>query len=169
MATFTGDFDVTQNSEDTITLRDTSTGSDDTITDRTITVTDYTTAVYYTATWAIADSSITIPNFLTQDQALNINVTWNTPTPDPDNLYTVTKLVEFDYFNLIFLGQLIAQFMARTPNIVNDTDFMNKFFQFYSYIVSARVSIGLMNDIMKGQLSLDLATYMRNNQTKFFS
>lgn len=168
MATFTGNFDITQNSESTITLTDSSVGSDPTITSRTITITDYTNTVYYTTTWSISDTSITLTDLLNKDYGFNIRVDWNTPTPDPANTYSVTKLAEFDYYDLIFLGQLIAERMARYPSMVNDTNFMNNFFEMYSYIVCARISTGLMNDILKTQVSLDLATNMRNNQTLYF-
>lgn len=168
MATFTGDFTVTQNSESDITLTDTSIGADPTITSRTITIVDYQNNTFYTTTWNISDTSITLTDLLDKDYALNIRVDWNTPTPDPANVYAVTKLVEFDYYDLIFLGHLIAERMARYPIIVNDTNFMNNFFEEYAYIVCARISIGLMNDIYKGQVSLDLATYRRINQNIYF-
>ena len=168
---FVGDFSWTQNDVNIVTLTDTSSGVDATITSRTINVSDYTNTVVYTTTWNIDDTSYTIdslPDFLPEDEAYNINVVWNAPSPDPAGTYSVTKLGEFDFYNMIFLGQLIAERMSRYPSIVNDTNFMNNFFELYSYIVCARISTGLMNDITKTQISLDLATYRRNNQTDFF-
>lgn len=165
---FAGAFTIQQNAVDEFTLTDTSTGSDPTITSRTVTITDYQNNTVYTTTWSISDTSITIDGVLTKDSAWNINVVWNTPNPDPSNTYSATEIVEFDYYDLIFLGQLITERMARYPSIVNDTNFMNNFFELYAYIVSARISIGLMNDIYKGQVSLDLATYRRIKQNIYF-
>jgi hypothetical protein len=162
---FSGDFTVTQNSESDITLTDTSTGSDPTITSRTITITDYLNRVFYTTTWSIADASKTLTNLLDRDYAFNITVTWNAPTPDPTGVYQVTKLMEFDFYSMIFLGQLIAERFARYPTIRNDRRFADNFLRFYSFIVSARIATGLMNDITKSQMALNEATLMKEKQT----
>lgn len=165
---FIGNFTITQNSEGTITLLDTSTGSDPTITSRTYTITKYNTTVLTTGTWNISDSSITLTDILDKDYGLNVNVAWYSPTPDPAGVYSVTKLGEFDFYDMIFIGQLVAERMARYPAIVNDTNFMNNFFELYAYIVCGRISTGLMNDIFKTQVSLDLGTNKRNNQNIYY-
>lgn len=169
MASFTGDFSITQNSESQFTLQDTSVGADPTITSRTVNFRTFDNQLFAASpyTWNIDDPSISF-EILNKDYALNITVDWNAPTPDPSNVYTKTELVEFDYYDLIFLGQLIAERMARYPSIVNDTNFMNNWFELYAYIACARISTGLMNDIVKTQISLDLATYRRLNQNLYF-
>ena len=165
---FEGNFSITQNTEKTITLTDTSTGSDDTITSRTITVKDYKNDTFYTTLWDISDSSKTLENLLPKDEVFNIRVDWNTDTPDPSNTYAKTQLAGFDYYNMIQMGQLISESMARNPSVINDNNFRNYFFNLYFFIVAERVSVGLMNDIMKGQFSADEATKLRLNQTKYY-
>ncbi len=166
---FNGDNTVQQLNEGSIQLTDTSTGSDVTITERRISLITYNPSITLipagTATtyivWPLADLSITLNDILPKDYALNVKVEWITQTPDPNSVYTKTGLYLFESYNMLELGGIITERMARDPNIVRDTDFITSFFAFYANIIGARISVGLLNDIFKAQYCLELATNMR--------
>lgn len=176
---FTGDFVVTQNDPSTISLLDTSTGSDPNITARTITCTtfDGTTLVPTGVTttyinWpvdSVAGDTITLNNLMSTDYALSITVQWfNFVDPDPAGTYSKTQLYNFDMYAMTFLCGLSTEDQARNPAIVNDTSFFFYKLQFYDYVIQARISVGLMNDIFKAQYNLNQAEAMRLNQTYYF-
>lgn len=170
---FIGAFTVAQNSPSTITLTDASTGSDPNITARTITVTKFdNTTIIENYNWpvdAIPGDTITLSDIFDQDYAVNITVVWsNSIDPDPDATYTVTQLYEFDFYAMDFLSQLATEDQGRNPAIVNDTNFLFYKLQFYNYVIQARISVGLMNDIFKAQYNLDKARDMRLNQVMYF-
>lgn len=175
---FSGSFTVQQLNETDIQLTDNSTGSDPTITERRISLIIYntttlvpsgtnTTYILWTIIAGIGDT-ITIQNILSKDYAVEVQVLWYTPTPDPTNTYLYTQLALFEYFNMLELGGLITEKMARDPNIIRDNDFINNFFAFYCAEIGARISVGLLNDIFKAQFCLEIATNMRNQQNLYF-
>src|SRR5690349_11738183 len=112
MPSFEGDFSVTQDSINTFSLTDISTGSDPNITGRQIFNfrSDGTTLVLPTTPsgqiyidWLIADTAITLNGILKRDYALNIRVDWFSPTPDPAGTYTKTHTVIFTDYSETFL------------------------------------------------------------------
>lgn len=167
---FTADFSVTQNSEGTITLEDTSTGSDATITSRTISLFKYDGSLLNSTTydWPIADTSITLTDVLDKDYALNIQVDWNAPSPDPANTYTVTKLYCFYWYAMLFLVSLASEKQARYNTISADSNFMLNKFKVYTFILDAQNAVSLASNIFLAQMSLDEAYNYRINQSLYF-
>lgn len=175
---FDGGFSVAQNSESTITLTDTSTGADATITERRIYLFKYdgttivpsgTTTTYIV--WDIVDGigdTKALTDIFDKDYAIDIEVIWVTASPDPANTYTVEQLYNFDYYGMLFLAALTTEDSARFPKIVNNTNYRFNKLQFYDFIIQARISVGLMNDINKAQFNLDLAYEMRMNPSAYF-
>lgn len=167
---FAENFTVTQDSPETLTLTDASTGDDPTLVDKTISVNIYNNSLLggTTFTWNLADSAYTLTDLLDKDYALSITVVANTPTPDPDAVYTKTVLVITKEFNELFMDGLITEKEVRYPNIVNDANFRFNKQLFRELIDDATIAVTRMNDIFKSQFCLDQATKMRINQNNFF-
>jgi hypothetical protein len=173
---FQGAFTVTQNTESTITLTDSSTGSDPTITERriyifkydgTTIVPDGTTTDYIV--WALADTSITLEDIFSRDYAVNIEVDWVSSNPDPNNTYTETILYDFYWYAMLFLCDLTANIQARNPSIFAERNFMFNKFQCYTYILDSQNAVSLMTNIYDAQRSLDKAYEMIQNQSTYFT
>jgi len=162
-------------------LNDTSTGVDSSVTSRRIYLTLYneytlgsdgvpiapdTTTPYIV--WPIADASITLPDILTRDWAVNIVVEWITPTPDPDNTYEYEILTSFTAYTMVFLGQLLTQKNARYPNIVNNSDFNENEAELYTEVASANNAVTILQNIYLSQIALDRAYYMMQQNQFFF-
>jgi hypothetical protein len=177
---FTGAFEVTQSQSDpsSITLTDTSTGTDSNITtrriyvikyDQTYLVTEGTTTDYME--WPIEDGigdTITLTEIFDKDYAVEILVEWVTSVVDPDNTYTAENLFDFEGYGMQFLGRLTTEDSARYPKIVNDVNYRLNKLQFYDYMIQARIAVGLIQDISKGQLNLDEAYKMRLKESIYF-
>lgn len=173
---FTGAFTVTQNSESTITLTDSSTGSDATITERriyiykwdnTTIVPDGTDTDYIV--WDISDTTKTLDDIFSRDYAVNIEVDWITATPDPANTYTETVLYDFYWYTMLFLCSLTAEQQARNPDIFAERNFMFNKFQLYTYVLDSQNAVSLMTNIYLAQRSLDKAYEMMQNQSTYFT
>lgn len=164
-------FSVSQPSENTVSLTDTSTGSDVAITQRRVylqqaigsylvptgTTTDY---VY----WNYLDASIDI-EVLDKDYALLILVQWL----DVGNnvLYSKNGLYGFTWYNENFLYTL-TQFQQNNPSVLQDVNYFNNKSKMRVLIDSGDQAILWGNDITNAQENYDAATYMRLNENLFF-
>ncbi len=172
---FTGDFTVEQITLSDVTVNDTSTGSDDTITTRRIYFRQYdnTTIVPEGVTTDYvefpldAGNSILIENLLLRDYALSIEVVWITPTPDPDGVYDVTKSYLFTYYSETFYYGL-TQTQTSSPQIVNDTPYYKNKSLLRTLIDDADQSIRFGTDLYSAQINLNAAFFMMQNQLFYF-
>lgn len=172
---FTGNFTIAQSGTSTLTLTDTSVGSDLLITERRIYLTKWdTTTIVPSGTtteyivWAIADDAITLTNILDRDYALNVTVIWVTTTVDPDNVYTVTYLSLFTAFTYQFLGMLTS-WQARNRKLLNNKNYFNNKMILYTSVKGAGTAVDRMVNIYDAQMELDTAYEITSNQTTYFS
>jgi hypothetical protein len=148
-----------------ITLTDTSTGTDGTITERRVylqksdgtylvptgTTTDY-------IVWAIA-STTTIIDVLDVDYALNITVQWLAGTTVT---YTKTTLYEFNTNARVFRIKLLKA-QASNPRLVNSANFFQVQSNLTTFIDGADEAVLLAGDITLAQLCNDNAAVYINN------
>lgn len=147
-----------------ILLTDTSTGSDGTITSRLVTLYLNDGSVFYTTTWAIASSSITISP-LTKDYALNIVVQWLAGSVVT---YSFNLNQNFTAYGETFLYNRI-QDLAAFPNIANDQNFISNLFKLRVIISASNQSIATpYNDLGGSQSMIDLYTQLTQNQKLYF-
>jgi len=155
-----------------ITITDTSTGSDGTITQRRVylrqangsflvptgTSTDY-------IEWDYADSSIDI-DALIVDVALDVIVQWLNISNTV--LYDKTSLVGFTLYNETFDYQL-TQLLAANPLLVNDNNFFEHKSDLRTFIDSGNQAIELADDILAAQLCYTAATDLRLSSQYLFN
>ena len=150
---------------------DTSTGSDGAITKRRIYFeTNYGTFLVESGVvttynpWPLADVSKSF-NVLSSDYALSITVEWLDVS---DNvLYTFTDLYCLAQYNKNFFYYLIQQ-QALTPNIIQDSNYFSNMAIYWTLIIGAINAITVGADISASQGCLDKATFMQQNQAKYF-
>ena len=144
-----------------LTLTDTSTGSDGTITTRRVylkefdgsyLVPDGTTTDYIV--WSYASSTTNI-DALDKDYALNITVQW---LAGSTVVYTKTYLCEFNSYARIFRLKLLKA-QASNPSLVNNPNFFQIESNLTVYIDGANEAVSLANDIALAQLCNDKAKY----------
>jgi len=154
-----------------ITLIDTSTGSDVTITKRrvyllqangTFLVPQGTTTDYIN--WSIADSEITL-DVLTQDSALSITVQWLTSA----NAVVTSKTISFAFtaYNETFYYGLTESQVANS-NLSASTNWYQTKLVLRVELDSADQAITFASDIYSAQAALNRATYISTNQALFF-
>lgn len=155
-----------------VTLTDTSTGSDVSITQRRVYITDNNgnylvpsgTSTDYIQ-WAYATNPLLIEDLLTQDQAVTILVQW---LDSGDNvLYSASNyycLREFNKQNFIS----IIQAQALSPGIVQDTTYFGNLCEYWINITGANVLVEDAGDLSGSQNCLNRATNIANNDTYFF-
>lgn len=106
-------------------------------------------------------------DILTKDVAVNIKVQW---MGNDDHIYVICEL-DNNYclteFNKQFLYYLI-QLQSSSYNIIQDTRYWDNVGIFWTNIVAAINAVQIGNDIFASQECLDRASYMAENQTKFF-
>lgn len=172
---FEGNFVVAQLSPSTIQLTDTSTGSDTNLTSRYIYLYTYnnstivpsgTTTAYIV--WDINDTEITLDDILDTDYCLNITVVWNSSSPDPSGTYTKNNAYCFKDYNEEFMLALVSETNVALPAIVNSNSFVYNWMQMRLYVEEAKEAIDNASDVMNGQLLLNLANNMRDNQNYYF-
>jgi hypothetical protein len=172
MSLSTASFSVSQSigSPSVITLTDTSTGSDGTLTSRHIylqkadgtylvpagTTTDY-------IVWDYANPSISI-DVLDKDYCLQITVKWMAGAAI---VYTATNLTLFTLYLWQFYYQL-TQNQTSTPNIVNDTDYYDNKMKLRCSIDEAVNAVTYGADIVSAQSALNRGKYLVDNQNLFF-
>lgn len=157
-----------------VVLTDTSTGSDPAILSRRVYIQDcFGNYIVPTGTstqyivWELVNDPISI-DVLTKDVAVNIKVQWmdgangtGSALYELDNNYC---LVEFNKQFLYYLVQL----QASSYNIIQDTRYWDNVGIFWTNIIAATNAVQIGNDIFASQECLDRATYMAENQTKYF-
>jgi hypothetical protein len=149
----------------TLTLTDTSTGSDGSIlyrlvylqkADGTYLVPTGTTTPYIL--WAINQSTINI-NALDVDYALNITVNWIVGSTVQ---YTKSILYEFNAYAQAYRYKLIKA-VAGNPSFWDSNNFINTLFSLCVYIEAANESVTLGGDITNAQLNNAAAKYLSDN------
>lgn len=157
----------------TITLTDTSTGSDVLIISRKvaivnaqaeyITASGIDTAAAYT-TWSYADAAISIA-CLDVDTAPNITVYWLDSTGA--TLYSKTTLYPFTLYGLEGSFQL-TQELSAAPNTIQDTNYWMNRMILRCNIDDADLAVSIGGNIFIAQAALDRETYLLANQTTYF-
>jgi hypothetical protein len=152
-------------------LTDTSTGSDEFIVSRKIYIQDcfgnYIVPAGYGINyieWALENNPISI-DLLTKDVAVNILVQWL--DVNGAVLYELNNNYCLPEFNKQFLYYLV-QLQSNNYNIIQDTRYWDNVATFWTNIVGAMNAVQNGNDIFASQESLDRASYMAENQFKFF-
>jgi hypothetical protein len=154
-----------------ITLTDTSTGTDVTITSRrvyiqsasgTFLVPTGTTTDYIV--WAYASPSLTV-NVLTQDTAASITVQWL----DSSNaqVYTKTSSFAFTAYNETFYYNL-TQNQVANPTIIAANEYYDSKMKLRVELDSAQQAITFASDIFAAQAALNRATDLVTNQNYYF-
>lgn len=153
-----------------ITLEDTSTGTDLTLTSRIVYI-QLTNGNYLVeegnendySEWAIGDSTVVL-DLLPRSEAVNVTVKWLAGTTIA---YTKTILYGFDLFDYLFAYELL-QTQTGKPTIINDENYYGSFIQFIVNLFNAQNSITTGDDIYSAQQSFDRNYYLIQNQIKFF-
>lgn len=157
----------------TITLQDTSTGSDTLIVSREVVITNaaskYITAngVFTAPTstvWALANTSTSI-NCLPTDMALYVRVNWL--SAGGTVLYTKITLFGFYSYTNEFLLRLTKN-QIPDPRILADTNYWNDKEQLHTLLKDAINAVSIGGDIYSAQNSLNMATYLMVNSANFF-
>lgn len=154
-----------------VLVTDTSTGTDNLIVARRITILDSngnyivpagTTTNYID--WPLNENPITL-NILNEDMALNVKVDWlyaaNVVQFSQNQNYCFTE------YNKQFLYYLI-QLQSLTYNVIQDNNYWGNVGTFWVNIISAINSVQIADDIFSSQVCLNRATYMAQNQGNFF-
>jgi hypothetical protein len=166
-------FTASQNSgtPNIITLTDTSTGSDGTITKRRVYLlqSDGTYLVPAgTSTsfieWSLADVSISL-NVLTQDSALSITVQWltsaNTVVANKTTSFAFTAYNETFYYGL-------TESQVANANLTASTNWYQTKMILRVELDSAYQAISFASDIFSAQSALNRATFISTNSSFFF-
>lgn len=157
-------------SPSTITLVDTSTGSDSSIDGRRVYFqTTYGTYLVQSGTttdyevWSYADSTASF-NVLTEDFSLAITVQW---VSGSTVLYSLTQLYCFKQYDRNFFYFLFQQ-QALSPIVPLDTNYYMNVATLWANIIGANESVETGADIASSQNALNRATFMRINEQDFF-
>ena len=156
----------------TLTVTDTSTGSDSNVTQRRLYIQDAngnylvpagTTTNYIQ--WVYSSPSITV-NVLTQSTAALIRVDWlDVIDVVKYTLANTYALPEYDKQFLYYLVQLVG----LQPTTPADTNYSSNVGLYWTNIVAGINAVTYGNDISAGQSAFDRATYMRLHQAQFFN
>lgn len=156
-----------------ITLTDSSTGSDGTITIRRVYIRT-STGTYLTdgqvessspsyTEWPYADATIQL-DVLTEASSVEITVQW---LAGSTVVYTYTDTFCFDLQDYVFaLGILSNQ--TGSPGVLQDTNYYNNFMQFIVNLFCAETAITKADDIYSSQGSLNRNQLMMNNENFYF-
>jgi hypothetical protein len=153
-----------------MTITDTSTGSDGTITtrriylykaDNTNLVESGTTTAY--ENWPIGDGPITL-DVLDRDYALMVVVQWLAGTTV---VYSLTNYYVFTANAKNFLYELTETNQLSNPAILKDTQYLFNKLLMWEYVDDAELAI-TYDDVLKSQLALDAAYNMIVNQNIYF-
>lgn len=157
-----------------VTLTDTSTGSDGTITNRRVffrTATDQylyepqlSSASSTYVDWPYADASQQF-DILTESSALEITVQWLNGSNVV--VYTYTDTFCFDLQDYVFaLGVLADQ--TSSPGVLQDLNYYNSFMQLVVNIFNAESSITYGDDIYSSQGALNRNQIFIQNEANYF-
>jgi len=154
-----------------ITLTDTSTGSDGTITTRRVyiatadgtylvesgTSTDY-------EVWALPLATNITLDVLTEATSPNITVQWLA-----GNTVVYSKTTLFDFNLQIYLALIgLTQTQLSNPNIVQDTTYYGNKIQLMVNAKDSETAVTYNDDIYLAQSALDRANYMVENSDYYF-
>lgn len=147
-----------------VTFSDTSTGSDGTITTRTITVV-YADGTTQTFDWVYTDASIQV-NLLTKSQAATVTVEW---FADPSNPYVYVSVqdMEWNLYDYLFLFGLLSTQTSK-PTIISDLNYYSNTAQMIVNLFQAEKAILKMSDVYSAQSSLDRNFFLMSNQNLYF-
>jgi hypothetical protein len=150
-----------------VTLTDTSTGTDANLTGRTITMYDAAGDIFYTGSWAIGDTTKTI-DLLDIDKALNVKVDWasSSPLADPST-YTLSLL----FASVVYLMEqfcTMTRLQASNPNIMRDKQYYEKKYELLVEIKGAEYGISEMEDIVAAQECIERAQFLITNKSLFY-
>lgn len=165
-------FTVTQSSisPQNVTLTNTSTGSDPSITAIRVYVSDaygnYLSGngtINYT-TWSYSDSTITL-SILTQDTAANIRLDF--VDIDGNVIATIDNNFPLSEFGKQFFYYLV-QLQGLKPSVYWDADYVNSMCMFWLNVVGGDNAIDNGNDLAAAQNCYNREIYMMNNQDLYF-
>lgn len=153
------------------TIEDTSTGSDNTITGRLITVRKYD-GTYLTPTdytvdyivWPAADSELTIEDILDKDYCVDILVRWFSGSTVA---YSKTILTLFTGYGDVFLRQLTQALSGGKVAITKQNFWENKN-KLRVLLDDAAQAVSLLNDQTIAQFCLDESKKLTDNIQTFF-
>lgn len=156
----------------TLTVTDTSTGTDGSINSRRIYLQAYDgTYIVPTGTttnyivWPLMDGSTEIlTNILSKDYALSITVQWLSSSPAV--LYSKNILYDFPGNAKIF-GYQLSQYQSANEKLTNSKNYFLSKAQLWVYIKSSENAIQIGSDIGTAQLNLDAAKYLIDNPQLF--
>jgi hypothetical protein len=152
----------------TITITDTSTGSDGAITTRKIYLLkpdgNSINPVFQFAAWNVGTSTIDITNILDRDYAVAVKVDW---LNGASIVYTKTILCLFKAYSELYLYQL-TQFQSANNRLTNSDRFFNNKSKLRCLIDDAIQAVELANDHAGAQLCLNEAKKFTDNPTYFF-
>lgn len=167
---FSGTESLANNNE--ITLTDTSTGSDGTITTRRVyiklangnwlTEAGESTTVAYES-WSYGDSSIVL-DVLSQTTSCDITVEWYAGAT---LTYTKTISFIFNLYDYLFALQLL-QGNTSSPNQIQDTTFYVNFMQFIVNLFNEENAITYGDDIYSSQNAANQNNLMIQNESYYF-
>jgi hypothetical protein len=156
-----------------ITLTDTSTGTDGTITNRRVYFRTASNQYLYEPQassasptyidWSYADASQQF-DILTESSALEITVQW---LAGSTVVYTLTDTFCFDLQDYVFaLGILAAQ--TSSPGVLQDVPYYQSFLQLVVNIFNAESAITYGDDIYSAQGALNRNQVFINNESYYF-
>ena len=162
---FVQNFSVSSNitTPSVITLTDTSSGTDGSITGRYVYVQTHD-GTYLTPTgnsgnginWTLPSGATINIDCMDKDYALNITVFW---IGGSTILYQKTILAEFNAYARTFRAKLFKS-IATNPKQLDNANFFNVYSNITTYIDGANEAVELMGDITLAQLA--------NNKAKFY-
>lgn len=161
-------------SNNLITFVDSSTGTDNTLTGRKISV-RLANGKYLTAgavqndsptaiDWDINNTSITV-DLITQSTCAAVTVQWLNGSTI---VYTKTLAAECWDLYEYFFGLELLQSQTATPSIVQDSNYYSNYFQFITNIWNAETAATYGSDIFSSQSALLRNQFMQNNSDKYF-
>lgn len=158
-----------------LSLVDSSTGSDNAISARRVTLqlsdgtyltTSGTTTNIVTArfAWSYSVSFIDL-NVLDRDYAINITVEWL----NSSNVVLYTKALVFDFTTYSEFGNLqILKYLASNPSLIDDANFFLNKIKLTVGIDDANNAISLGTDIGSSQSALDRCKFLLDKKLLFF-
>ncbi len=171
----TASFSVTESlaNNNVVTFTDTSSGTDNTLTVRTIEIklangnwldengNESTTQVFIT--WPYVDTSI-ILDILSQSTATTIIVRWFAGSTEA---YISEDVFCFNLYDYLFMLQVL-QGNTSAPNQIQDTNFYSNSIQFIVNLFNEENSIDPGADIYSSQNAMNQNLLMINNESLFF-
>ncbi len=156
-----------------VVITDNSSGSDVLIISRKITFTNSAggnpvpsgTTTSFVA-WPLATNPISVNLGASNlDAALSIRVDWLNAAGT--SIYDFTQEYPLERYNKNFFVYLLQQ-QALNPSIVQDTNYYSNLSQYYINIIGGIAMVEDADDIAGSQNCINRATYMMQNQSKFF-